>query len=45
MEVKRGEQVKRRALNLVKKVKFRQEERKRETERRDKKEPEIDISI
>ena len=45
VEVKRGEQVKRRALNLVKKVKFRQEERKRETERRDKKEPEIDISI
>ena len=29
----------------MKKVKFRQEERKRETERRDKEEPEIDISI
>ena len=37
--------MKRRALNLVKKVKFRQEARKRETERRDKEEPEIETSI
>ena len=30
VEVKRGEEVKRRVLNLVKKIKFRQEEGKRE---------------
>ena len=43
LEVKRGEEVKKRALNLIKKIKFRKEER--ETENRDDEDPEIDISI
>ena len=40
-----GEEVKRRALNLIKKIKFRNGGEKRETKRKDKEEPDIDISI
>ena len=43
--LKRGEEVKRRALNLVKKIKFRKGEEKRETKNRDTEDPDIDISI
>ena len=45
VELKRGEDLKRRALNLVKKVKFRQGERKRETKSKDLEDPDIDITI
>ena len=44
MEVKRGEEVKRRALNLIKKIKFRKEEKNRETKNRDDEDPDIDIT-
>ena len=44
MELKRGEDLKRRALNLVK-VKFRQEENVRETKRKDTEDPNTDISM
>ena len=37
--------MKKRALNLVKKIKFRKEEEKRETKIKDTEEPDIDISI
>ena len=43
MLLKRGEEAKRRALNLVKKIKFRKEERKEKN--RDTENPDIDISI
>ena len=45
VEVKRGEEVKRRALNLVKKLKLRSQEENRETKKKDTEEPDIDISI
>ena len=45
MEVKRGEEVKRRALNLIKKLKFRMEGENRETKSRDDEDPDIDITI
>ena len=45
MEVKRGEEVKRRALNLIKKIKYRKEEKNRETKNRDDEDPDIDITI
>ena len=45
MEVKRGEEVKRRALNLIKKIKFRKGEEKQETKRQEEEDPDIDISI
>ena len=43
--MKRGEEVKRRALSLVKKAKFRQGERVRETKRNDTEDPDIEVSI
>ena len=46
MELKRGEDhLKRRALNLVKKVKFRQGAEGRETKSIDTEDPDIDITI
>ena len=45
VEVKRGDEVKRRALNLVKKIKFRIEDKNRETKNIDDEDPDIDISI
>ena len=45
VELKRGEEVKKRAVNLVKKIKWRKEEDKRETKNRDSEDPDIDISI
>ena len=45
LEVKRGEEVKKRALNLIKKIKFRKEQVERETENRDDEDPDIDVSI
>ena len=45
VEVQRGEEVKRRALNLIKKVKFRQAAENRETKKSDEEDPDIDISI
>ena len=45
VELKRGEEVKKRAVNLVKKIKWRKEEEKRETKNRDTEDPDIDISI
>ena len=44
LEVKRGEEVKKRALNLIKKIKFRKEE-KRETKIKEDEDPDIDITI
>ena len=44
-ELKRGEEVKKRAVNLVKKIKRRKEEENRETKNRDTEDPDIDISI
>ena len=44
MEVKRGEEVKRRALNLIKKIKFRKGSERRETKVKDE-DPDIDITI
>ena len=45
VELKRGEDRKRRALNLVKKVKFRQGAENRETKSKDNEDPDIDITI
>ena len=45
VELKRGEDRKRRALNLLKKVKFRQGEGKRETKSKDTEDPDMDITI
>ena len=45
VELKRGEDRKRRALNLLKKVKFRQGEGKRETKSKDMEDPDMDITI
>ena len=45
VQLKRGEEVKRRAVNLVKKIKWRKGEEKRETKSRDTEDPDIDISI
>ena len=45
LEVKRGEEVKKRALNLIKKLKVRKGENKRETKDRDDEDPDIDITI
>ena len=45
VELKRGEDRKRRALNLVKKVKFRQGAENRETKSKDTEDPDIDITI
>ena len=45
VEVKRGEEVKRRALNLIKKLKYRREGENRETKSRDDEDPDIDITI
>ena len=45
VEVKRGEEVKRRALNLIKKLKFRNRAENRETKKSDEEDPDIDISI
>ena len=45
VQLKRGEEVKRRAVNLVKKIKWRKGEEKRETKIRDMEDPDIDISI
>ena len=45
VEVKRGEDVKRRALNLIKKIKFRKEGENQETKNRDDEDPDIDITI
>ena len=45
VEAQRGEEVKSRALTLIKKIKFKSEEEKRGTKRRDKEEPDINISI
>ena len=45
MEAKRGEDVKKRALNLVKKLKFRKGSEKRETKEYDDEDPDIDITI
>ena len=44
MEVKRGEEVKKRALNLIKKIKFRKGYEKRETKVKEE-DPDIDITI
>ena len=45
VQLKRGDEVKRRAVNLVKKIKWRKGEEKRETKIRDTEDPDIDISI
>ena len=45
VELKRGDDLKRRALNLVKKVKFRQGAEGRETKSIDKEDPDIDTTI
>ena len=45
VELKRGEEVKKRAVNLVKKIKRRKEEENRVTKNRDTEDPDIDISI
>ena len=45
MELRRGEDRKRRALNLVKKVKFRQGEERRESKSKDTEDPDIDITF
>ena len=45
VELMRGDDRKRRALNLVKKVKFRQGGEKRETKSKDTEDPDIDITI
>ena len=45
VQLKRGDEVKRRAVNLVKKIKWRKGEEKRETKIRDMEDPDIDISI
>ena len=45
VEVKRGEEVKKRALNLIKKLKFRKGAKIRETKEKDDEDPDIDISI
>ena len=44
-ELRRGEDRKRRALNLVKKVKFRQGEERRESKSKDTEDPDIDITF
>ena len=43
--VERGEKTYRRAVNLIKKIKFRKEEEKKETKIKEKDEPEIETSI
>ena len=45
MEVQRGEEIKKRALNLIKKLKLRIEAEKRETKKKYDKDPDIDVSI
>ena len=45
VEVQRGEEIKRRALNLIKKIKFRKEAENRETKRQKDEDPDIDITI
>ena len=45
VEVQRGEEVKRRALNLIKKIKFRMGAQVRETKKENDEDPDIDISI
>ena len=45
VEVERGEEVKKRAINLFKKMKLRKGAEKRETKKNDEEDPDIDILI
>ena len=45
VEVKRGGEIKRRALNLIKKIKLREGADKRETKKKEDEDPDIDITI
>ena len=45
VEVKRGEEVKKRAMNLIKKLKLRKGAKNRETKENDEENPDIDITI
>ena len=45
VEVKRGQEVKKRAMNLIKKIKFRKGVKYRETKENDEEDPDIDVTI